>query len=217
MTGPANNGTVGGTVNLTANASDNVGVVGVTFLLDNIPVGTATTAPYQVPLDMRTVNGGLHYLTAVAKDAAGNTGSNSISFSNGERSAPPCGTTGVGAFVGCYYASLNLTQLALTRVDGGLNFDWAWTAPDPALPASTYSIAWMGKFAFDGGNYTFELKSEGGARIYIDGGLILDQWSGQSYSDVTIPQTLQPGAHVIRVEYHRAPDAGEAKLFWGKN
>ena len=49
MTAPANNAFVGGTVPLSATASDNVGVASVLFLLDGQALGAAdTTAPYSV-------------------------------------------------------------------------------------------------------------------------------------------------------------------------
>src|SRR5205807_2214604 len=63
---------VSGTINLTAQAADNVGVVGVKFLIDGTLVGTEdTTAPYQVSLDTATLTAGSHTVTAIARDAAG--------------------------------------------------------------------------------------------------------------------------------------------------
>jgi len=58
---------------MTANASDNVGVAGVQFLLDGVNVGAeVTAAPYSAPWDTATASRGSHALTAVARDAAGN-------------------------------------------------------------------------------------------------------------------------------------------------
>ena len=49
LTAPAAGATVSGSVNVTANASDNVAVVGVQFLLDGVNLGAEdTTAPYSV-------------------------------------------------------------------------------------------------------------------------------------------------------------------------
>ena len=49
MTSPAAGATVAGTVTVTANASDNVAVSAVQFLLDGVPLGAEdTTAPYSV-------------------------------------------------------------------------------------------------------------------------------------------------------------------------
>src|SRR5438552_2514597 len=73
ITSPASGTIVAGTISVTANASDNVGVVGVQFLLDGANVGAeVTAAPYSAPWDTTTASRGSHTLTAVARDAAGN-------------------------------------------------------------------------------------------------------------------------------------------------
>src|SRR5207244_10797185 len=73
ITAPPNGATVSGTTNVTADASDNVGVVGVQFLLDGSNLGAEdTVAPYQISWDTTKTSNGSHTLTAVARDAAGN-------------------------------------------------------------------------------------------------------------------------------------------------
>src|SRR6266581_3346130 len=74
ITSPGNGQTVKGTVSVSANASDNVGVAAVQFLLDNGVNGSAdvTTAPYSISWNTATVSDGSHTITAVARDAAGN-------------------------------------------------------------------------------------------------------------------------------------------------
>ena len=63
-----------GTVSVTVNASDNVGVAGVRFKLDGNNLGAEdTVAPYSVSWNTTTVSNGAHVLTATARDAAGNS------------------------------------------------------------------------------------------------------------------------------------------------
>src|SRR3989475_1228373 len=74
ITAPAAGVTVAGTVTVSANASDNVGVVGVLFKLDGTNLGAeVTVAPYAVSWNTTLATSGSHSLTAVARDAAGNT------------------------------------------------------------------------------------------------------------------------------------------------
>ena len=74
ITAPANNATVSGQVPLSAQASDNVGVVGVQFKLDGVNLGAElTTAPYSGTWNTAGVAAGSRVLTAVARDAANNT------------------------------------------------------------------------------------------------------------------------------------------------
>ncbi len=73
LTAPSGGTTVSNSVNVTANASDNVGVAGVQFKLDGANLGAEdTSAPYGVPWDTKTASNAQHTLTAVARDAAGN-------------------------------------------------------------------------------------------------------------------------------------------------
>src|SRR6266513_1939453 len=73
ITSPASGTIVGGTISVTASASDNVGVVGVQFLLDGLNTGAeAAAAPYSASWNTTTASNGSHSLTAVARDAAGN-------------------------------------------------------------------------------------------------------------------------------------------------
>jgi len=74
LTAPADGATVSGTVTISANASDNVGVVGVQFKVDGTNVGAEdTTAPYSIAWNSTTATNGTHTIRAVARDAAGNT------------------------------------------------------------------------------------------------------------------------------------------------
>jgi hypothetical protein len=75
ITSPSSGATVTGTITVSADASDNVGVVGVQFQLDgNNLGGEDTTAPYSVPWNTATATVGTHTLRAVARDAANNVG-----------------------------------------------------------------------------------------------------------------------------------------------
>jgi hypothetical protein len=82
VTGPANGATVKGVVTLSANASDDVAVAAVRFLVDGVQVGGEdTTAPYSISWNSRDLANGLHTLTAVARDGAGNSAtSDPVSF-----------------------------------------------------------------------------------------------------------------------------------------
>ena len=65
-----------GTVTISASASDNVGVAGVTFLVDNVVIGGGedTTSPYSVSWDTTSGSNGVHTIVARARDTSGNTG-----------------------------------------------------------------------------------------------------------------------------------------------
>ena len=70
---PFDGATVSGTIPVSATALDDVGVVGVQFLLDGVNLGLEDTAsPYGVSWNTTFVANGSHVLSAHARDAAGN-------------------------------------------------------------------------------------------------------------------------------------------------
>ena len=72
ITAPAA-GTVSGAITIAAAAADNVGVVSVAFFDGAAAIGSVVTAPpFQTTWDTTAAAVGLHTLTAVARDAAGN-------------------------------------------------------------------------------------------------------------------------------------------------
>jgi hypothetical protein len=88
LTAPAAGATVHGTIAVSASAMDNVGVASVQFTLDGVNLGTAdVTAPYSATWTTTSVANGSHTLRAVARDAAGNTQTSSLSVT--VNNAPP--------------------------------------------------------------------------------------------------------------------------------
>lgn len=72
LTAPANGATVSGSVTMSANATDNVGVSKVELYVDGALKATATTSPYTYSWNTTQVANGSHSLQAKAYDAAGN-------------------------------------------------------------------------------------------------------------------------------------------------
>lgn len=71
LTAPAA-GTIVGTVNVSANATDNIGVTKVQFFAGTTLIGEDTTSPYSVSWNTTSVVNGVYALTAESYDAAGN-------------------------------------------------------------------------------------------------------------------------------------------------
>ncbi|MBW8866095.1 MAG: DUF4082 domain-containing protein, partial [Acidobacteria bacterium] len=147
VTAPAAGSTVSATVTVSANASDNVGVVGVQVKLDGANLGAeVTAAPYNVSWNTTTSANGSHSLTAVARDAAGNTttsGAVTVTVNNVDATPPTVAITapGNGATVAGSSVAVSATASDNIAVVGvqfrldGVNLG----AEDTASP---YSISW---------------------------------------------------------------------------
>src|SRR4029078_11315247 len=93
VTAPAAGASVSGVTALSVNASDNVLVAGVQYLLSGAPVGTeVTSAPFSTSWDTRLVLNGSYTLSARVRDAAGNTATSAgvtVTVGNSADTPPP--------------------------------------------------------------------------------------------------------------------------------
>lgn len=90
LTSPLAGSTVSGTATLSANASDNSGVVFVQFALD----GTAyrapmKTGPFSIQVNTWKLSNGQHRITAIARDRSGNSDSSSVLVTVNNQGTPP--------------------------------------------------------------------------------------------------------------------------------
>jgi len=74
LSAPSSGTTVSGSITISATASDNIGVVGVQFKLDGSNLNVEkTSTPYSISWDTTNTANGIHTLSALARDAVGNT------------------------------------------------------------------------------------------------------------------------------------------------
>lgn len=92
ITSPGTAATVAKAITISANASDNVGVVGVQFAVDSAKLGSEkTAAPYSAAWDTSATTNGTHTLSATARDLAGNTATSTITVTVSNPPPPPTG------------------------------------------------------------------------------------------------------------------------------
>ncbi|MGH9910638.1 MAG: S8 family serine peptidase, partial [Nitrososphaerales archaeon] len=75
ITNPVDGQIVSGSLGVSVDATDNVGVSSVQLYLDNSAVGVDQTSPYSFTIDTTTLTNSLHTLQAKATDASNNLGS----------------------------------------------------------------------------------------------------------------------------------------------
>jgi len=100
LTAPAGGATVSGTTTISADASDNVAVAQVDFLVNGNVVGTDTSSPYSVAWDSRTVSNGTATLSARATDTSNNSAmsaTRSVTVDNGDTTPPSVSLADPGA------------------------------------------------------------------------------------------------------------------------
>ena len=143
VTTPSGGSAVAGSVAVTADATDNLGVAGVQFQLDGANLGNEdTSAPYGVNWDTTAVAPGTHTLTAVARDAAGIVTTSPPVVVTVDNSAPTVSLTAPapGATV------TGLVDLAADAADNdalaGVQFRIDATNAGAEDAAAPYTISW---------------------------------------------------------------------------
>lgn len=107
----------------------------------------------------------------------------------------------------------------ITRVDPALDFVWALDAPDPALPPDRWSIRWTGDLiAPTTGAYTVITETDDGVRMWIDGALVIDDWTPHYVTRNEAIVELTAGVPTpIRIDYFEIDIEASARLLWASD
>lgn len=175
ITAPANGATVSATANVTANASDNVGVSRVEFWLDGVLQSTDMNTPFAWSWNTTTATNGAHTLQSKAFDAANNTGSSTIvnvTVSNGGGGS----SANVGGWIvtqansaGTYTIPAGTTipadgYLVIARQADKAAFETFWAR---TLPANTIFLNSAGAMPVINGDETITLRNA--SNVVVDG------------------------------------------------
>lgn len=127
----------------------------------------------------------------------------------------------VNGLTGHYHQnSKSYGELSTVKVDPVIDFDWDWYKPADDFDFNDYDVTWTGVLVPPvSGEYLLGLQADDGARLYIDGRLVIDDWAahGFSYSPRQEAVWLEAGREYdIRVEYWQHEWSSKVKLSWIK-
>jgi len=106
-------------------------------------------------------------------------------------------------WTGSYFANASLTGApVLVRQDAAINFDWGGGSPATGVPADQFSVRWTRTIDFAEATYRFTTVTDDGARLYIDGELVIDKWVDQAATEWTADVSLTGGEHTVVMEYY---------------
>lgn len=94
-----------------------------------------------------------------------------------------------------------------------INFNWGSGSPNPSIPADNFSARYERRINFSPGNYRFTARYDDGVRVYIDGALIIDDWTPGSWRESSADRTLS-GEHDVTVEYFEATGQAALQFSW---
>ena len=104
----------------------------------------------------------------------------------------------------------------LTRIDPDVNFNWGLGSPAPEVGVDNFSARWTRTVQIPAaGQYRFTLNSDDGARLFVDGELVINAWYDHGPSRTfAATRTLSAGSHELRVEYYERRGAAVVRFGW---
>jgi hypothetical protein len=101
-----------------------------------------------------------------------------------------------------YYANPGLFgRPALVREEAAIDFDWGSGSPDESIPVDDFSARWLGQQTMSEGTYRYSLVADDGARLWIDGQLVIDAWMLGPGQVQVAEVYLANGVHAFQVDY----------------
>jgi Ca2+-binding RTX toxin-like protein len=118
---------------------------------------------------------------------------------------------------GTYYDNIDFTGTSASRVDPTINFDLGIASPHPSIQPDTFSVVWTGQVEPQHSEpYQFVTRSDDGVRVYLNGELIIDNWTDHGpVEDRSGPLALSAGQkYGIRMEWYERGGGATAQLMW---
>ena len=116
-----------------------------------------------------------------------------------------------------YFNNVELRGPAATvRTEERIDFNWGRYKPTAELNENNFSVRWTGKLKpAESGKYTLGFTADDGARLYLDGKLLVDAWARNPTKTVTSEVDLEAGrSYELRMEYFQNNREAVAKLVW---
>ena len=115
-----------------------------------------------------------------------------------------------------YFKNMKLeSPPALVRVDSLIDFTWEDNPPAPGIEKDGYSVRWTGYLMPPVTRpYTLYTASDDGVRVFIDGKLVINNWTNHGTTIDSAKLILLAGkSYNIKVEYYE--DGGDAVMLLG--
>ena len=151
-------------------------------------------------------------------DANGNGYTNVEEYLNELVAGGTTGSNGLGT--GLKYALYSNKSLsgstAASGTDAKVCFNWQSGGKAAGLPSDNFSVRWVGQVQPEHSEtYTFYTQADDGTRLWVNGTLLIDDWTNHAVREKSGKITLQAGQkYAIKLEYFENGGKAVCKLLW---
>ncbi len=143
-----------------------------------------------------------------------------VPLTNGSPPPTCSATNGAGSGLsGDYFSGTSLTTKVLTRTDATVDFQWGSAVPASGVPADNFSVRWTGQISPRySGSTTFYTVSDDGVRLWVNGQLLINNWTNHGPTENSGSITLSAGQkYDLKLEYYEAAGGATARLLWSSS
>ena len=101
----------------------------------------------------------------------------------------------------------------MVRDDRFIDFNWGESSPALGLiPSDSFSVRWTRTSNYPAGQYRLKLTSDDGSRMFINGNMVIDNWTTPTLQPVTVDYWHSGGPATIRVDYYERRVTASVRL-----
>lgn len=117
---------------------------------------------------------------------------------------------------GEYFDNMDLSGgPVLTRIDSMVDFSFGANSPAPGIGEDKFSVRWKGKIIPPETVHHIGTSSDDGSRLYLDGKLLIDDWTEHGEKPISAEAELRPGKeYEVVFEYFDNRLGASARLTW---
>ncbi len=116
---------------------------------------------------------------------------------------------------GVYYRGKSFDTEHSLRVDKQVNFQWSESPVEDVASENLFSARWIGWLRLpEADEYELLVQNDDGARLWVDGKLIVDDWNDHAPTIHGKRISLEEGLHSILLEYYNNKNKGVIRLLW---
>ena len=121
-----------------------------------------------------------------------------------------------GGLDATYFDNADLTGTSVSRVDPAVDFNFGNGSPASGIGQDTFSARYTGQVqAPTSGEYTFTTTSDDGVRLFVDGKLLVDNWTDHGPTDDSGTVTLEAGKRYdVALDYYENGGGAVIRLLW---
>jgi beta-glucosidase len=125
------------------------------------------------------------------------------------------GTNKTG-MMGEYFDNMKLSgKPVVTRIDSTIDFSFGTNSPAHGIPEDQFSVRWTGKIIPPDTIHHIGTSCDDGSRLYLDGKLVIDDWTEHGEKPIKAKVELIPGKEYnVMLEYFDNTLGATARLTW---